>query len=387
MSAASRTATALAALAALLAAGHLVPAALGGAGGSVLVATTGNGSEERETIPITSRPLKEPRVAMSLKPRELPSLRDGDRLIFTAELQTTNNCYQPSPFCVSRPYRYSPRIGTRLILADDARDTGGGDTVEITKRRVRDCDQTPNHREHHCVTVYKNAGLPVGDVDSLPCDRRECRVNLVVDANHPDARSGDALILGIDRSTGEISQDRGRLNVVRMRGPRVEATTPSTQRRRMPRIPIDRGAKYSILSLRLGHLRRDQQFTFAAEAKVGIGHLPYSTFVGSQLILAAKPGATRTTDFTEDVGYLDGHVTEGNGFNCTQRTTPCTASKVGTLTITRDATRDGRPVPLYVNYVMRNAPKQQGAARGDNMRLRGGFIEARRYPAAALGKE
>ena len=107
--------------------------------------------------------------------------------------------------------------------------------------------------------------------------------------------------------------------------------------------------------------------------------------MGSQLILATRPGAAGTTGFTEEVGYLDGHVTEGNGFNCTQRTTPCTASKVGTLRITRDPRRGGEPVPLYVNYVLRNAPKQTDSRPGDTMRLRKGFIRAVSYPADARG--
>jgi hypothetical protein len=376
----------LAAVAALALLGSLaVEAAVGGPTGTVTVSTSGNRSEERETIPITSAPGKEPRVAMSLSPRELPSLRARDKLVFSAELQTTNNCYQPSPFCISRPYSYSPKIGTRLILAPNGSDTGGPDTRAITSRRVRDCDQARRHREHHCVTVYRDVGLRIRSLAALPCEPRECRVNLVVDSNHPNARDGDKLILGIDRPTGDIAQDRGRLNVARLRGGPIKTREPATERRRRARVPIDRGAKRSILSLRLPNLREDEQLTLEAEAKLAIGHLGYSTFVGSQLLLATRPGATRTTPFTEDVGYLDGHITEANGFNCTQRTTPCTASKVGTLRITREPRRGGERVPLYVNYVLRNAPKQQDAGRGDSMRLRKGFIRAVVYPADARG--
>jgi hypothetical protein len=372
-------------LAAIGLAAAAAPTATGGPTGRVAVATTGNHSEERETIPITRRSGAEPRVAMSLTPRELPSLRQGDRLVFTAELQTTNNCYQPSPFCVSAPYGYSPKIGTRLILASGAGDTGGPDTQAITSRRVRDCDQNPNHREHHCVRVYRSARMNVGNPDALPCEVRECRVNLVVDAYNSRAHDGDLLILGIDRQTGPVSQDRGRLNVTRLRGDGLEVREPATRRRLARRVPIDRGAKRSILSLRLPNLREDEQVTLEAEAKLDIGHLPYSTFVGSQLILATKPGAVRTTALTERVGYLDGHATEANGFNCTQRTTPCTPAKVGTLVLTKTPRRSGRTVPLYVNYVLRNAPKQVDERPGDAMRIRRGYIEAKRYPADARG--
>ena len=232
--------------------------------------------------------------------------------------------------------------------------------------------------------IYKRARINVGDSDAMPCELRECRVNLVVDAYHSRADEGDVLILGIDRATGPIAQDRGRLNVTRIRG-EVEGRPLRTERRRARRLPIDRGAKYAILSQRLPNLRRDQQLTLEAEAKIDIGHLPYSTFVGSQLILATKPWAVRTSPLTEDVGYLDGHATEGNGFNCTQRTTPCTATKVGTLVITSTPRRGGRTVPLYVTYVLRNAPKQQDPRPDDVMKLRRGYIEAQRYPADARG--
>ena len=388
MSAASRVALAVAV--ATLAGAWASTAGAGGskAGGDgvVTIATTGDRSELRETVPISRRARGKARVAMSLPPRKMPSLTEGDRLRVTAELQTTNNCYRRSSYCVSRPYRYSPKIGARLVLARRRNATAGPRVKAISSWRVRACSQNPSHREHHCMRVFTGSRLDIPAEDALPCPPGKCRVNLVVEAHHPKARRGDVLILGIDRKDGRVSGDRGRLNVIRFRGRGVPVRKRTDTRRRRSRVPIKRGAKSVIYSMRLSNLRRGEQLAFQAAASIGIGHLSYSAFVGSQLVLGTNPQATHTTEFTRRVGTLQGEVTEANGFNCTQRTTPCPAPKVGTLRIRRDAKRGGRAVPLYVNYVIRNAPKLVDASSGDAMRVQpGGFIKAWRYPRRARG--
>ena len=380
----------IAAAAVAQAAGTAATSALGGDTGDetglALVATTGNHSELRETIPVARRARAQSRVAMSLSPDQLGPLMEGDRLRVSAELQTTNNCYRRTSYCVSSPYRYSPRIGARLVLARGRAVTGGPGAEPISKWRVRDCDQDPGHREHHCVRVFGGSGFKVPAAEKLPCEPDRCRVNLVVEAHHPNARKGDVVLLGIDRKSGRVSGDRGRLNVTRLRGPAVPVRERTERRLRRSRVPIERGAKKVIYSMRLSNLRPREQLTFNAHARIAIDHLSYSTFVGSQLVLTTSPNATHTTRFTRRVGSLDGEVTEANGFNCTQRTTPCPAPKAGTLRILRAATRGDREVPLYVNYVLRNAPKLVDGDAGDAMRIeRGGSIQVRRYPPEARG--
>ena len=43
-------------------------------------------------------------------------------------------------------------------------------------------------------------------------------------------------------------------------------------------------------------------------------------------------------------------------------------------------------MPLYVNLVLRNAPKMPDRNPGDRMKILRGFIEASRYTAALNGK-
>lgn len=357
----------------------LTPGLAEGRGGDVKVVTSGNRSERHETIPITRTPRAAEEVAMSLSPQRLPDLAPGDRLRITAELQTTNNCHERTNLCVSRPYQYSPRIGTRLVIARRPGATRGPDVKGITSRREGNCDQQEGNRQHHCVTVYRGSKLTIPEPGQLPCQLDQCRISLVVDSHHPRAHNGDDLILGIDRPGGKVSGDRSRLNVTRARGSGIESHRQRTHKLLRRRVPVKEGPKRSVLSLRLPNLTQGEQLTFAASLTADIRRLHYSSFTGSQLILARRPGAVTTSSFTRNVGSLKGEVTEANGFNCTQRTTPCKARRVGTLVIQQAPVRDGRTLPLFVNFVLRNAPKEVPDRVRDFMRLRHGGISARRY--------
>jgi len=345
--------------------------------------TTGDRSERYETIPITRHRGAEPRVAMSLGPDQLPDLLEGDRLQVTAELQTTNNCYRRSPHCVARPYSFSPRVGTRLVLARGLA-TEGPRTRAITGRQELKCDQEPAHREHHCMSVFSGSNFRL-DPGSLPCELDRCTVSLVADAHNAQAGAGDKLLLGIDRTDGRVHGDHARLNVLRLRGT-PEARELGNERRLHHRVRIRQKERLSILSLRLPNLQRREQLSIRAGMTVGIGHVDYATFVGSQLILGQRPDAVHTTEFTRGVARLDGELSEANGFNCTQRTTPCDVRKVGTLEVRQDAERGVDAVPLYANLVLRNAPKMPDRDPGDYMRILGGFIDADRYPASLHGR-
>jgi hypothetical protein len=350
----------------------------------VALQTTGDRSERYDTIPITSARGAEPRAVMSLGPGKLPDLLEGDRLHVTSELQTTNNCYRQSPFCVARPYSYSPHVGTRLVLADGLA-TRGARTRAITERKKLTCDQAPDHREHHCVSVFTSANFRIGNPGTLPCPLERCRVSLIADAHNKRARHGDKLILGIDRADGQAHGDKGRVNVARLRGD-PESRTLGNQRRLRHRVEIKEKQRVALVSQRLPHLKRGEQLPIRAGARISIGHVPYATFVGAQLVLGINRSAVHTTEFTREVAKLRAELSEANGYNCTQRTTPCETRKVGTLMVRRTAERAGRPVPLYANLVLRNAPKMRDRFPNDFMKIRRGFIEAVRYGADFNGR-
>jgi hypothetical protein len=353
----------------------------------VSVGTSGDDSERHKTIPIGKRPGSERRTAISLSLRDVADLHRGDRLKITAELEVTTDCRLQASRCIGRPYQYAPRVGTRLILARRAGATHGQHAKAITKRHTLTCRQREPNRDHHCVSVIRHASYRFPVNRDPPCALSRCRVNLVVDASNPDAHSGEVVILGITRPSGKIVQDKGRVNVARFRGGDVSSDRLETTARLRSRMDVEEGSKKSIYSLRLNNLQRHEQFTVSADAITAIGHLPYSVFIGSQLILARHRGDVRTTQLTRRLAFWHGEITESTGFNCTQLTTPCTSKKEGVLVIRHDAPlRNGRPVPLFINYVLRNAPKNVNDRPGDRVRIRpGGGITARRYAAAVAG--
>ena len=206
-------------------------------GPKVLVATTGNHSETRRTVPITRRSNSKGRVVMSMGPHKLPGLATGDRLKLSAELQVTVNCFRPSSACVGSPYFFNPRVGSKLVLATGPRVAGGKHARALTGRKVISCHARPlSSRQHHCVLVFKHPSLVIDNAAALPCHPDACYVNFVVDAHSRHARSGDRLIIGANKPNGHVLQDKGRINAVRLRpgsqpAPPIQPAPPSGARR------------------------------------------------------------------------------------------------------------------------------------------------------------
>jgi hypothetical protein len=355
----------------------------------VLVATTGNHSEQRTTVPITDRAKAKKRVAMSLGPHKLPELASGDRLVVSAELQVTVDCFRPDPACVGRPYRLNPRVGSRLVLARRPGITGGEQARPISGRRVISCHGEPlSDRQHHCVLVFEHASLPVRHRKALPCDPGACFVNFVLDAHSHGARRGDRLIIGANKPNGRVLQDKGRINVIRLRpGHQPAPTILKTTERRHASVPLDQRPTV-VLSRRLRHLKQNAQLAVLAKMRADVSRLPYSARVTTHLILARTPHATATTRWVAHLASLRGEIAETNGSNCTRRQTPCPYTKVGVLRMLHDATnRAGNGIPLYVNLYVVSNPKRAHQRRADtHLRvLRDAKMKVARYRPALRG--
>jgi len=360
---------AIALAAALVAAAALGATALaGGIGGGlprVLVATTGNHSESRTTVPVTHRANAKERVVMSMGPHTLPDLASGDRLVVSAELQVTVDCFRPDPACVGRPYRLNPRVGSRLVLARRPGITGGPQARSISGRRVITCHAKPlSQRQHHCVLVFRHASLSVRHRKALPCDPGSCFVNFVLDAHSRSAGRGDRLIVGANKPNGRVLQDKGRINAIRLRpGHQHGPSILKTSKRRHASVPLDQKPTV-VLSRRLRHLKQNTQLSVLARMRADVSHLPYSARVTTHLILARTPHATATTRWVAHLASPHGELAETNGSNCTGRQTPCPYTKVGVLRMLHDATnRAGNGIPLYVNLYAVSNPKRAGQRR------------------------
>jgi hypothetical protein len=353
----------------------------------VRVATTGNNSELVKTLPITSRPGASPRVVMSMGPRALPSLTDGDRLDVTAEFQVTDNCNYRSARCVGRIYHYDPRVRAKLVLAASASATDGAGTLQLGHYERETCTQHKPDREHHCVLVFTGTRLDLTDPAALPCELDACHLNLVADAHQKRARHGDLIMVGGQRPDGHIPQDRGRINVVRYRDAapadfRTQTTTSRLRTRLRPNFH-----RRVVYSQRLDGLRDGEQLAIGAQITLDISDLRYALRDSTRLILADSPRATRQSAFVKSVALGRGEIAENNGSNCTQDERLCVSRKVGVLEMRRDAVDGaGRPVPLYVNLVTVVGPKAAKAKPRDRVivRRRGG-ITVTRFPSRFNG--
>ena len=365
----------------------LAIAAAAGAGAGdppqVRVATTGNNSELVKTLPITRRAGAEKRVVMSMKPGTLPDLAVGDRLRVTAELQVTNNCNFRSPRCVGPVYHYAPMITAGLVLARDPTTTSGAGTLALAKPQRETCTQRRPDYEHHCVLTFTGGELTVRDPRRLPCPLERCHINVVADVHHPRAHRGDLLMVGGQRPDGTIPQDRGRINVVRLRG-----TTATDYERSSIAEPLRRRVapdvkRRVVYSLRLDGLVEGEQLDVHASTRVDISHLRYAVRSSARVILAEAPRDVRQSDFVKAHANYRGEISENNGSNCTQDEGTCVAHKVGVVEMRRSALdAGGRPVPLYINVVTVFGPKVREARGGDRVlvRRRAG-IDVTRFPA------
>ena len=358
----------------------------------VLVATTGNASELQESIPITRKPQKKPRAAMTLRPEALPSLDAGDRLKATAELEVSTDCYQRMPRCVGKPYKYNPIVNARIVLANGPFVTGGEGALELEAKGTR-CRQKPPDRVHHCMFVFTDTILDIASRDQLPCAASTCHLNLVVDAHNKRKKKGkkgrrNRLLIGEDEPDGSVGHDKGRLNAIRFSPGNQSAVEPVvTPTPLITEKAIEKSNREVVYSQELTGLKEGDQIAANALLHTSIAHLDYVVQMGSRLVVADSPIATGPGKQGKKYTDPPGEITESNGFNCTPRSPECTTNKVGVITITRDAeTNSGDPVPLYANFVFKTAKPGATAPSGDRVLIGpGGGLATTRYPADMKG--
>jgi hypothetical protein len=387
---ADRLRIALAALAAVGASGAALAVespAQGGAHISVKIGSSGSFSETQRTIPIARTPGAGSRTVMTMSPNDLPSLAAGDILTVSAEVEVTTDCLnrEPPKQCRGSSYRFNPVVAAQPILAAGPDEATGPSTLPVGERRRITCRQKPPSRERHCMIVFTSAELVVEDPGALPC-APQCHLNLVIDAHHPDARANDRLIIGSSGPNGSVRQDKGRINVIRTRGadptmlpppPPPGTLATATDTRLIAGLTLDKPPRKAVVySQPLEDVQAREQLAVRGVVQTGITRLRHNTNVSAKIILADRPTATRPGLNALDASLLGGEITEHNGFNCTQLTTPCITDKVGVIGIVRDARQT-----LYANLVL-GIGRVGGRAPGDNLvRVTAGGLEVTRYPA------
>ena len=355
----------------------------------IYVRTSGDDSELIQRLPITRHPGVRPRVAMSLGPSQLPTLRRGDRLQVSTEVQVSTTCIDRTRRCIGKGYAFNPVFRARLVVARSRRATSERVTLPLARRRSVRCYQTRPNRNHHCTLVFSAPSRRVKLV-RLPCARTKCHLNVVVDAYHPRAERGNVLVLGGDRPGGRVSQDKGRLNLLltRRKAPRPVGRRVAHARRERS-LPLERGgsdARRVLYSVPLTGLRAGEKLLVKGRHLTALpSSFPGNAYIHSELILASRPGGTSPGRAARRVGTLHGRISEANGFNCTHGDSafesPCLTRKVGVMKVRRDATDVLRaPATLYVNLVARAKPLLHSADEGERVRVfQGGRLKVVRY--------
>ncbi|TMK75015.1 MAG: hypothetical protein E6G49_02425 [Actinobacteria bacterium] len=357
------------------------------AGRSVRFASSGDHSEIRKRLPIADHKWGKKRVALTA---QLPTLHKGDVLKATGEVQLSTTCIDfDAVRCIGRHYAFSPREDARIVLTARRGATGGDHVMAIAQARSLRCHQPLPNRNHHCVLVFPPSETKLRHPDRLPCPPADCRLNLVVEADHPRARDGQVVLIGADRPDGTVRQDKGRLSATVLHG-RVDSKRFRTATRRSHAVPIAPSGKAGrrvIYSQRINKLRKGDVIEASARHLITIASLRYPVFIGSDVVLARGPRAVSPAGIPRQVASGNGDLTEQNGFNCTHAASayqdPCRTRKSGAVRITRNVRRHGHSVPLWVNVVSAGAPKGAVPKHGDRMRvLPRGELVVRRYRAA-----
>jgi hypothetical protein len=350
----------------------LTHATASAAGTDVKAATTGVDGELKKTVPITRAPGSEPRVVLSLGPGKLGALQRGGHIQLSSEVQLTVDCDRRSRRCAGRPYRYDPHITVSLVLGPRRSARAGG---RVIARRTITCRQKLPNRQHHCPIAFDRT-LRVGK--HFPCRLHRCFASVVVSSSNPRARPRDRIIIGANKPSGRIVQNKSRLNaIMRDRGSSGRRLATHHLTRHSLRL---RPQRKVLLSQKVEGLKRGDVLAASAAIRSDVRHLGYNALVGGELVIARGPNAVDPSRLIRRSVSQKGRITPVNGTNCTPVNSPCLTRKVGVATIRRSLRGGGGgPIPLFVNLVVRTKQKRVGRHHGDRLRLRGGRLEVQRY--------
>jgi hypothetical protein len=328
----------------------------------VRLISTSKQSELIRSVKVSRTRRASERVAMSIPPGRLGPLRTDDQLDISAEVQVSTTCAERGRRCIGRRYDFDPIVTARLVLSNRGKEGVHGAPLSGRERIV--CAQRRPDRNHHC--PFTVVGGRAGTGGSGPaCAPDRCHVNLVVGAHHRRAVPGHRIVLGGDRPSGKVVQDKGRLNVIRVpdaNTARSEVRVGAPLHGSLPIRPPEGTRRRVVYSVAVPELRAGEVLAADGRFETRIGKLRYNAFVSSRLILATRPGAVSAPGAVRDVASHGGLMAEHNGFNCTQGSsgfkTPCITRKAGAARIVNDAVDDaGVPLTLYVNLVASARPR------------------------------
>lgn len=353
--------------------------------GRVLVGATNNDPELVETVPITRAGApKQWTVVMRLSEKTktetpLPDLAPGDKLVVYVELEVTTDAASASnPGLIGHPYSYAPRVEARFLLAGDptAVAPAPGKAISIAPAAYSECSQ----QRHHLVLRLGGAGfvIPRSGLGWKTANA----INVALSASHPQARSGDRLLIGENEPTKIVDQDIAGIRVVRFRPGSQAARTPLRQSKPLVRSIAVAKKPTVVYSQALRGLRRDEQLLVHGRLLTDAADVGYPARVSTRLILADSPTATDPGATAQAVASWKGNLSKENGFNCLVGEGPMPSDKYGVLKMLQASPRE-----LYLNMTATSsAPFEASSTPGDPLPIHGGgFLDVSRFPADCCG--
>ena len=331
-------------------------------GGAIEVGSTENKPELIETIPITTQPGSGRRVALSLGPdtdtaSPLPDLAGGDGLEVLAELELTTDAPDANhPGLIGNAYHYAPNVEATLLLAADASVTEAGPQAVALAPPWR---QAISHERHHGVVTFGNGAitLPAG---GLPWGEG-ARINLVVDASHPEARDGDVLLVGQNEKTPVVVQDMAGIRAVRYRPAGAAKPAPLRQTSCLcSAIPVSK-TRTVVLSQELSDLAEGERLLFKARLVTDASGLGKPARISTRLFIGDSPSQDEPGGAAAGAVTWKGNLSKYTGFNCLPAEGPIASEKFGVAKV-----KSAPSGPLYVNLVAVSAAPFGGieASRG-----------------------
>ncbi|HZA90970.1 MAG TPA: hypothetical protein VE401_12155 [Solirubrobacterales bacterium] len=337
---------------------------------------TAKPAERIKTLPITAKAGADRRIVMRLGPREaglkpLPDLLPGDELKVLVELAVTTDCRSVQQGdCVEQPYRFSPRVRARVLLADNPNATARrkGHALLLHEETA-----TVSQEQHHHVFVLEPPPVEI----PTDWDADQNYVIVALDASNRYAKRRQVLLIGANEK-GDVQQDMARISVARRRSGNDPPPQAAIERRlRTDRLPLTK-EKRVVFSAPMAKLAKDEQLVVGAMVEVSGRGIPYKARISTRLVLADGPAETDAGKEARKVDALKGEIAEHNGTNCLSGATQ-RARKVGMSRVTRNAGRTH-----YVNLVAESADPVAG--RTDrSLTLVRGSLAVTRYPASWKG--
>ena len=199
------------------------------------------------------------------------------------------------------------------------------------------------------------------------------------------------VLLGGNNGEDKVKQDKASIDAVRIRpgdpaqvppAPPNGTTIDSTSDR-LDHCAVARHSASTavVYSQRLENVKKGDQIAARGQLITDVGQLRHNANISARIVLTDSAASPYPLLGEGGNAKERGEITESNGFNCTQRTTPCETIKAGVLRVDEDAAG-----PLYVNLVL-SIGRVGGRAPGDNLVTvqEGGYLRVVHYPAAQEG--